>query len=100
MCRVDAGRVRFGLKEWLGILGGMIAVAGLTSAVNYTLIRGHAANAAVHENDEQKTTRIYAVVDREFKHHIDAGPHAGVDAAMSEISTRLTRIETLLEEMR
>jgi hypothetical protein len=93
------GVARFGVREWFGIVASMIAVATLTSGVNYAIINSHIGDSQIHQTAEQKTAMVYGITDREMTHHVDAGPHAGVTAAMSEINSRLTRIETLLENM-
>ena len=98
VCAINGdGRVRFGLREWLGIFGSMVVVAGLSSAASLALIRSHTDDKERHESALEKETRIYRVVDREMDHHIEEGPHAGVEVMFREVMDRLTRIETKME---
>ena len=103
MCSVENGRARFGLREWLGILGCMAVVAGLSAGANVALVNAHDANGEIHQSIESRQTMVYSIVDREIGHHQDT-PHRGVEerldslsASIAQISTQLARIEERLE---
>jgi len=71
MCKVNGdGRVRFGVKEWSGIIAIVVAVSGLSrwstvSAVE-SIVNAHAQDSQRHESAEEKTNRIYRIIDREI----------------------------------
>ena len=100
MCVVEAnGRVRFGAREWIGIIGVMLTAVAMTSALQVYImdlkISTHTSRLDIHEDRLVKGLQYMS--HNEFKIWAEAHerhPHFGVEAWQADAGARLRLLES------
>jgi hypothetical protein len=100
MCTTNArGFLRFGIREWVGIFSIVLALSAISSGVTVMAVKNmvdvHTSDTQRHENDKEKTARIYRILDREIDTQAITQLSANVAVLSEQVQTLSRQLERL-----